>query len=198
MVAESYHTEAGDERLIFAIVVHESQEARRELYDRYVNQAFSQCRRFGLCREDAEEVVQEVFLTVFTKLSSLEDPARFQGWLSAIVRNRCRRTIRDLIRKRVAEAGYKHECELHLNVAGEYLMREKEIQIIHELIDSMDDNDQKESIRLFYVEGLSCEKIAQAQGITVTNVTSRLARFRARVQKKLMRKVLDLRAGHEE
>jgi RNA polymerase sigma-70 factor (ECF subfamily) len=49
-----------------------------------------------LSPSEAEDQVQEVFLTAWTKLGQLEDPNGFGGWLSAIARNRAV----DCLRKR--------------------------------------------------------------------------------------------------
>src|SRR5438270_13235994 len=43
------------------------------------------------CREQAEDVAQEVFLLAFKALPQLQDPAKFSSWLYAIARHRARR-----------------------------------------------------------------------------------------------------------
>src|SRR5213594_2603295 len=39
-------------------------------------------------RRDVDDLVQEVFLTAFTRLKGLREPAAFGGWLATIARNR--------------------------------------------------------------------------------------------------------------
>src|SRR5476649_1559250 len=39
-------------------------------------------------RRDVDDLVQDVFLTAFTRIRELRDPAAFGGWLAAIARNR--------------------------------------------------------------------------------------------------------------
>src|SRR5471032_2692906 len=39
-------------------------------------------------RRDVDDLVQDVFITVFTRLKSLREPAAFGGWLATIARNR--------------------------------------------------------------------------------------------------------------
>lgn len=41
------------------------------------------------------------------------------------------------------------------------------------------------AVHLFYVEGLSCEETARALGVTVSTVTTRLARARKRLERSL-------------
>ena len=195
METESYSIEAEDRHLIEEILASGSEHAKRALYDRYVNRIYRQCRSYGgLSREDAEDIVQDVFFTAYTQFASLEDPEKFASWLHAITRNRCLKILKDRSRRAALEKGYKAECLLHLASPDDYLMREQEVQIIHDLIDSVENKKHRETVECFYIRGMSCEEIANKQKIKVTTVTSRLSRFRARIQRQLMRRVVELRS----
>lgn len=195
MEIESYNIEAQDRLLIEQIMDKESEDAKRALYERYANRVYLQCRNYwGLSREDAEDIVQDVFSSVFDKFSSLEDPDKFGSWLKAITRNRCLQVLKDKLRKIMATKGYESEYLLHLERPDEYLVREKEIEIIKDMIASVGNDKHRRTMELFYFEGISCEEISKKQGIKVTTVTTRLSRFRARVKLELIRKVLELRA----
>ena len=139
----------------------------------------------------------DVQIAAFTRLSTLEDPDKFGAWLHTITRNRCLQFLKEKLRRRLAHLGYQAEQLLHLESPDEYLVREKEIQIIHQLISSVANKSQRETVRLYYVEGLGCEAIGEKQGIKPTTVTTRVARFRAKVQRELIRRILELQAGHE-
>src|SRR5438876_10383402 len=39
-------------------------------------------------RRDADDLVQDVFISAYTRLAELRDPAAFGGWLATIARNR--------------------------------------------------------------------------------------------------------------
>src|SRR2546426_6007917 len=39
-------------------------------------------------RRDVDDLVQDVFLTAYTRVAELRDPAAFGGWIAAIARNR--------------------------------------------------------------------------------------------------------------
>lgn len=45
-------------------------------------------------RERCQDVMQEVYLTVFQKIGQLREPAAFRGWFSRILVNRCRQELR--------------------------------------------------------------------------------------------------------
>lgn len=47
-----------------------------------------------LCREDeANEAVQEIYLTVLKKLGTLENPKAFLGWLKTVTSNHCKNRL---------------------------------------------------------------------------------------------------------
>lgn len=58
-----------------------------ELMNRYTTKAFGLCLRLTKNREDAEEVLQDVFVTVYTKLKNFEGKSSFSSWLYRITVN---------------------------------------------------------------------------------------------------------------
>jgi len=190
--------EAVNGHLIGEIVSRGSGDAKRALYERCVSQVYGQCRGYhGITAEDAEDIVQDVFITVFAKLHTLKDHAKFFSWLHAITRNRCLQVLKKRLRRNMAEQGYGSEMELNLDTPRDYLMREQETRVVQELIASVKKREMRETAELFYMQGLSCEEISEKKGIKVTTVTTRLSRFRARVQRELIRRVLELRSENE-
>lgn len=61
----------------------------KALYGKYANAMYNICLRYLNSKEDAEDVVQESFITAFKKLKELKDPSTFGGWLRRIVINNC-------------------------------------------------------------------------------------------------------------
>jgi RNA polymerase sigma factor (sigma-70 family) len=58
-----------------------------ELYDAYVDRIHDFCYQMVRNRDDAADLVSDVFLKAMERLTSLKDPAAFRGWLYAIARN---------------------------------------------------------------------------------------------------------------
>ena len=52
-----------------------------------------QCRKMLPNVQDAEDLTQEILLTVYQKLHTLQEPAAFWGWLSRITATRCMNAI---------------------------------------------------------------------------------------------------------
>jgi RNA polymerase sigma-70 factor (ECF subfamily) len=76
---------ASDEELVERICAGEA-EAFELLYQRYFKRVFAFVKRRLRSREDAEEVVQEAFLNVFSSLASFRGEAPFAAWVLGLTR----------------------------------------------------------------------------------------------------------------
>ncbi len=63
--------------------------AQRELYNTYSPKMLSVCYRFALNREDAEDMLQEGFIKVFTQMHTFQYKGAFEGWIRRIVVHTC-------------------------------------------------------------------------------------------------------------
>jgi RNA polymerase sigma factor (sigma-70 family) len=63
--------------------------AQRELYNRYSPKMLSVCYRFAQNREDAEDMLQEGFIRVFTQIHSFRNSGSFEGWIRRILVHTC-------------------------------------------------------------------------------------------------------------
>lgn len=63
--------------------------AQRELYNRYSPKMLSVCYRFAQNREDAEDMLQEGFIKVFTQINSFQNKGAFEGWIRRIIVHTC-------------------------------------------------------------------------------------------------------------
>src|SRR5205085_12491166 len=57
------------------------ESAWNALVDRYQRLIFAIPRRAGLSEEQASDILQEVFLTLFEKLDDIEQPDRIRSWI---------------------------------------------------------------------------------------------------------------------
>jgi RNA polymerase sigma-70 factor (ECF subfamily) len=173
---------------------HRARLAEEELYRRY---RAAVCRLAGsfseLDMDEADDVVQEAFVRAFRALRSLKDPARFSAWLFTIARNRARSylsarsTYERAAEEACREADLAEGCAPDAN---DQLEKEAELRAVREVIDGLREGPEKETVRLFYLEGtLSAREIAQRMGVGKSAVTMRLERFRARVRRELCEKL---------
>src|SRR5258708_39227704 len=116
-------------------------------------------------RDDAEDVLQLVFLRAFRNLRSCKDPARFHAWLYQIVINECRsfatrrgRRELKLVRGDVAFEGIS---TVHPGEQGEW--REEIQRALDQLAP-----EQREAFVLKHVEELEYEEMTELTGAGVS------------------------------
>jgi RNA polymerase sigma factor (sigma-70 family) len=63
--------------------------AQRELYTRYSPKMLSVCYRFAHYREDAEDMLQEGFIKVFSQVHTFQNKGAFEGWVRRIMVHTC-------------------------------------------------------------------------------------------------------------
>ena len=75
----------------------------------------------------------------------------------------------------------------HVPAASDALEKEAELRAVREVIDALREGPEKETVRLFYLEGtLSAREIAARMGVGKSAVTMRLERFRAEQTQMIM------------
>src|SRR6478672_7433649 len=77
------------EQAIITGCLHSDAAAQRELYNRYSPKMLSVCYRFAQSREDAEDMLQEGFIKVFTQIHTFQNKGAFEGWIRKIVIHNC-------------------------------------------------------------------------------------------------------------
>lgn len=63
--------------------------AQRELYQRYSPKMLAVCYRYGHNREDAEDMLQEGFIKVFSQIHTFEHRGSLEGWIRRIIVHTC-------------------------------------------------------------------------------------------------------------
>jgi RNA polymerase sigma-70 factor, ECF subfamily len=164
--------------------------AIRALYERHRPAVFRVARAFAaLDAGDVDDVVQDAFVRAFAALPRLADPARFGPWLLTIARNRA---LSRLERRRAGDAlveDLAREAEALAGDAGALPDPDADgdVALVRRLIAELPDGAEKETVRLFYVEGeLSAREIAARLGVGKSAITMRLERFRAKVKARIL------------
>jgi RNA polymerase sigma factor (sigma-70 family) len=163
-----------DERLI-ALVRRGQHHAFEVLVARYQTRLLAFCRHMLGSREDAEDVLQEVFAAAFNAILADERAINVRPWLYRIARNRSLNHLR-----RASAIGVDsmdvHYADHGLSTAERVLRRESFRQLIgdvHRLPET-----QRTALLLREIDALSYEQIAHAMETTVPAVKSLLVRAR--------------------
>ncbi len=77
------------EDLLISGCLQNHPSAQKELYNRYSPKMLSVCYRFAQNREDAEDMLQEGFIKVFTQMHTFQNRGAFEGWIRKIIVHTC-------------------------------------------------------------------------------------------------------------
>ncbi len=93
---ETIETSANPEDALIARVRDGDEAAFEALYERYLPRVFQFVRKRVSNRADAEEIVQEVFINIFSSIGSFRGEAPFAAWVLGLTR----RTIANRFKKK--------------------------------------------------------------------------------------------------
>ena len=163
-----------DERLI--TMTRRGQHAAFEtLCARYQSRLLAFCRHMLASREDAEDVLQEVFAAAFNAILADDREINVRPWLYRIARNRSLNHLRRASAMGVDSMDV-HFAEHGLSTGDKVIRRESFRELIadvHQLPET-----QRTALLLREIDALSYEQIAQAMETTVPSVKSLLVRAR--------------------
>src|SRR5215208_385583 len=77
------------EEAILQGCLHNKPVAQRELYNRYSPRMLGVCYRFAKNREDAEDMLQEGFIKVFSQIHQYRSEGALEGWIRRIMVHTC-------------------------------------------------------------------------------------------------------------
>ena len=133
--------------------------------------------------QDAEDLLQEVFLRAYRQLGTVRDSQRLESWLYQIARNR----IIDHYRSRRQWVDFTENLVADEELADDTL---EEISInlltyVCEVIDSLSEADREALLQSDY-QGMAQKELAGKLGISLSGAKSRVQRARQKVKKALL------------
>jgi RNA polymerase sigma factor (sigma-70 family) len=163
-----------DERLI-ALTRRGQHAAFEALCARYQSRLLSFCRHMLNSREDAEDVLQEVFAAAFNAVLADEREINVRPWLYRIARNRSLNHLR-----RASAVGVDsmdvHFADHGMSTGDRAIRRESFRELLSDVHDLPE--TQRTALLLREIDALSYEQIAHAMETTVPSVKSLLVRAR--------------------
>lgn len=183
-----------DESQLVAAAKRGDVEAFETLVNRYDRKIFRLAQNITQSREDAEDVMQEAFLKAFEHLGEFQGNSRFYTWLVRIAVNQALMKLRkrrpnefsldqdvetedDVIPREVEDWGPTPEDRYEQTELGRILS-----EAIAELTPPF-----RIVFQLRDIEELSTEETAEALGLSVPAVKSRLLRARLKLRQRLNR-----------
>ena len=183
-----------DERLIDGISNGE-QKYFQELVDKYQSLVLNTCNSFLHCKNDAEDITQEVFIEVFLSIHKFKSEAKLSTWLYRISVNKSLNFIRDNKRSRLVKSigsflPIERNTELQISDnSSQYSdiedIQDERIELLHKSINTLSKN-QKIAFTLSKFEKLSYVQISEVMNLSLSSVEGLIHRAKMNVQKKVL------------
>jgi len=186
-----------DEKLIELFITSNDKDAFEEIVNRYEDKIYGLAFRITRDHHSAEEVLQEVFLTLLKKIGTFRGESKFSSWLYRVTANASYMHLR---------AEKKYESDLSLDDYVPYdengtlmgrikvkdwsdrpdqaLLSKEAMDIIEKAVDELPE-PYRVVVHLRDIEGLSNEEVSVLLGLSVPALKSRLHRARLFLRDKL-------------
>ncbi|RFZ95619.1 sigma-70 family RNA polymerase sigma factor [Mucilaginibacter conchicola] len=155
--------------------------AQELVYKHFAAQMFGICRRYTQNTMEAEDILQEAFVKVFTKINLYTGDGSFEGWVRRIIVNTALTTYRN--NQRRIKTSDLESCEY---AVMNYSQTEDADATAH-LYNSINMLPQsyRMPFNLFAIEGYSHHEIAEMMGISVMQSRTTVCRARMALRKSL-------------
>ena len=158
--------------------LHGDEGAMSRLYTLYNKAMFNSCLRITNNRDDAEDVLQEAFVSAFGNLNSYRGDSSFGAWLKRIVVNKA---INHVNKRRLDFAEFKQGE--HEVIETDYDTSEKKFKVdkIKKAMDQLP-NGYRIVFSLYLLEGYDHKEISEILNISTSTSKSQFNRAKKKVR----------------
>lgn len=186
------------DRLLINRLKARDEQAFNEIVRRHGDQVFSLVYRMIGSRPEAEDIAQEVFVTVFKTIDGFRGESKFSTWLLRIAANQCKNRIKYLARRPAGAGAFDDAAESagagasslpppaqgHID-APDVLLEAAELESLTQTAIAALDEEHRLLIVLRDVEELSYQEIGEITGLAEGTIKSRLHRARMAIKEHL-------------
>lgn len=157
--------------------------AQKTIYDQLSGKMYAVCLRYMSDKEQAQDILQDGFVTLFTKLDSYSGEGSFEGWARKIFVNTALMSLR---KKDVLKQTEDVETAWDLSSPDPSVIQRIGYTELLNLIAALPPGFRT-VFNMYVMEGYSHKEIAEALGISETTSRSQLQRARTLLQTKIKR-----------
>ena len=155
--------------------------AQKQLYDLFSAKMYGVCMRYAKNHHDAQDILQEGFLLVFSKLHTFNSKGSFEGWMKRIMINAATQKYREKISQLCVESLGDELDDSLKAIESDNIKANELVEVIQSL-----PTQYRIVFNMYAVEGYSHKEIAET--LNISENTSRSNYFRAR---NILREKLD-------
>lgn len=162
-----------------------NREAFGRLYEEVGRSVYFNCLKLIGSAQEAQDAVQDTFMTALLKLGELREPENFSAWVNRIAINKCRAYFRKPAAEELTDEALEVIPDEGL-IPEEYAADVQKRRVIMQIIDRELTAEQRRSVILYYFDSLSVEEIAQIMECPGGTVTSRLSAARKKIKEAVL------------
>lgn len=173
--------------------VREERKCQKMIFEMYYGKMMSACLRYISDKDEAQDVLQDGFIKVFSNISKFDFNGSFEGWVRRIIVN----TAIDYIRKKKKDIFQVTDHEfIMVNYSEEADKTDDENMYAclkkNEILDAIQQLSPayKTVFNMYVVDGFTHQQIAELLNINIGTSKSNLAKARMNLQKILKEKLL--------
>lgn len=158
-------------------------KAQKAIYDQLSGKMYAVCLRYMSDKEQAQDILQDGFVTLFTKLDSYSGEGSFEGWARKIFVNTALMSLR---KKDVLKQSEDVDTAWDISSSDPSVIQRIGYKELLDLIATLPPGFRT-VFNMYVLEGYSHKEIAEALDISETTSRSQLQRARTLLQSKIKR-----------
>ncbi len=167
-----------DEQVLVASCLKGNRESQQLLYERYAPKMLGVCYRYAHTLEEAEDILQEVFITVFRKLQQFRQEGPLEAWIRRITVNTALNCVKARYPINESLELLEHDAAPATAEDGQ---AEKDLMSLLRTLPY----GYRTVFNLYAIEGYSHEEIGHLLGVKPATSRSQYARARELMMKKI-------------
>lgn len=159
-------------------------QAAADLIERHASSVYAACLGLLADPDRAQDAAQDTLLKGFSRLATLQNPSSLRSWLISIAHNLCRDTWKQTRRRQELLDQQMQQATAVADGPGQVVVpgmgSSSDQDEIHDLRRSLARLPEKYRfpLLLYYFDGLSTKRVAEALDISPTGAATRLCRAR--------------------
>ena len=155
-------------------------KAQSQLYKLFSGKLFSLCLKYSKSHAEAEDVLQDSFITVFKKIKQFESKGSFEGWIKRVTINTALQRYRSKAAYQIVNEGQIEDVVVEVEDDG--LNMDYLLGLVQDLPDRY-----RLVFNLFALDDYSHKEIAEMLEISTGTSKSNLARARMILKEKIIK-----------
>lgn len=170
--------------ILIQSIANGDRKAFRQLYELFVAQVYNTSLSYAQSEQDAEEITQDVFTSIFRNAAHFKGNAKVSTWIYRITINTSLNYIKRKKRFAFLKFGQIDKQKIDFEHPGVLLENKENAKLLFQFIETLP-HSQKTAFILSFVEELPRQEVADIMEISLKAVESLLQRAKKNLRNKL-------------